>query len=457
MKIRNPPRTASILNRWVDDHARQIGQPPARVRNWVSFMILGGALENAGFEGIGPKFTIKGGVALELRLRQISRATKDFDLILNSDTGDLIEELESALVRPYQGFSFRRKDEPERMPNGAVRVKISLTYLGKPWGTVSVDVARRGRDGAEVEMVEAISLLPLGLEGPEALPCLSLPYHVAQKIHAMTLPPPEGRRNERFRDLIDLLLIREWVTDFESVKRACREVFESRNTHSWPPFLTVPDHWVVPFERMASDLSLATTDVYHAAIEIRQFISTIDESAEWLGDLPSLKGLSATTWYFAVGPDENVHRIPAHLGEGFFTGERDGDVPIRPEWQRDPGGVALIGVVLLLRNRRPAFVEGVATAAIALTDEMAGLTVEYPPVVWEALAKELLRQMRVPIRGIRALSVFLQKAQCRLPCQVGKAMGSSTAQAHWWRTNWRWEWFLWDLEKCLPVIGAKPG
>jgi hypothetical protein len=214
---------------------------------------------------------------------------------------------------------------------------------------------------------------------------------------------------------------------------------------------------VVPFERMASDLSLATTDVYHAAIEIRQFISTIDESAEWLGDLPSLDGLSATTWYFVVGPDESVRRISARIGEGFFTHERDSEMPIPLEWQRDPGGVALIGVVLLLRNRRPVFVEGVATTAVALTKELAGQTVEYPPVVWEALARELLRQMRVPSRGISALSVFLQKAQCRLPCQVGKAMGASTAQAHWWRTNWRWEWFLWDLEKCLPVIGAKPG
>ncbi|HEX7241754.1 MAG TPA: nucleotidyl transferase AbiEii/AbiGii toxin family protein, partial [Longimicrobiaceae bacterium] len=316
----------------------------------MSYAVLGGALDTAGFEGRGRKFTIKGGVALELRLRHLARATRDLDLILNSEAGDLLDEIQTALSRPYQGFTFRVKGDPELMPNGAARVQVALQYLGRSWGTVRIDVARHEGDGADVEMVEAFSLAPFGLHGPEALPCLSLPYHIAQKIHGMTLPPREGRRNERFKDLVDLLLLREWVTDFDAVQRACREVFQNRATHSWPPFFEPPAHWAEDFGKMASESALPTTDLYDAAIEIRRFISQIDESADWWAELPSLKGLTATTWYFAVGPDGTLHRVHAYIGESFFTGERDYDAKIQPDWQRDSGGVALIGVVMLLRN-----------------------------------------------------------------------------------------------------------
>ncbi|MBV9773931.1 MAG: nucleotidyl transferase AbiEii/AbiGii toxin family protein [Gemmatimonadetes bacterium] len=423
------------------------------MRNWVSHIVLGGALETAGFEGAGRKFTIKGGVALELRLRHLARATKDLDLILNSDNGDLIEELEGALSRPYQGFSFRRKDQPELMPNGAARVEISLQYLGKPWGTVQVDIARYEGNGAEVEMVEAISLAPFGISGPEALPCLSLPFHIAQKIHGMTLPPPEGRRNERFRDLVDLLLLREWVTDFDAVQHACREVFANRGTHAWPPFFEVPEHWIAPFERMASDLNLNINDICQAAIEVRQFISEIDASATWLANVPLEEGLSATTWYFALGSGDTIHRIPAHVGEAFWMGRGPEEVP--SEWQHEPGEILLIGVVLFLRDRQPIFIESASVHGVALVEEQVGKPVECGPEVWDALALEILRQARAPIRGVQALRVFLTKVRRNLPCVVAAMGGVSAREAHRWRLSSHNEQLLWNLRESQPVLRAR--
>lgn len=456
MKTRKRPVSARVLTQWVDAYAREHEQPPARVRNWISHMILGGALERGGFDGAGRRFTIKGGVALEMRLRHLARATKDLDLILLSGEGDPMEELAIALSKPYEGFSFRLRGEPEVMPNGASRVDVSLEYLGKSWGTIHVDVGRKEGSGTEVEMVEAIPLAQFGLEGPEALPCLSLPHHVAQKIHGMTLPPPPGRRNDRFRDLVDLLLLRELITDFDAVKRACKEVFETRGTHSWPPFFTPPDHWVERFAAMAEDLSLSISDLYQAAIEIRQFIVKIDSAAEWVRNLPSLDGLTATTWYFAVGSDGELYRVPVRIGEGFFVGPRPAASEIPAGWQRDAGAILLIGVVLFLRNREPVYVQGVSAKGFALSDKMAGKPVEFAPVIWEALAAELLRLSRAPFRGLQALSVFLSKFHCRLPCEVAVILASSTAQAHWWRTNWKSEWFLWDLHNSEPLQGRRP-
>ena len=46
--------------------------------------------------------------------------------------------------------------------------------------------------------------------------------------------------NARYWDLIDLLLLRDLIEDLSPVREACIEVFDSRETHSWPPELLVP-------------------------------------------------------------------------------------------------------------------------------------------------------------------------------------------------------------------------
>lgn len=453
MNTRKRPISARILNQWVDAHARQHELSPARVRNWVSHVVLGGALEQSGFNGAGRRFTIKGGVALEMRLRHLARATRDLDLILLASDADPVEELGVALARPYEGFAFRIRGDAQVMPNGACRVEVALQYLGKSWGTVQVDVGRSEGEGTDVEMVEAIPLAPFGLDGPDSLPCLSLPYHVAQKIHGMTLPPLAGRQNERFRDLLDLLLLREWVSDLDAVRRACLDVFETRGTHPWPPRIAIPDHWVGPFQAMAVDVGVTPSDVHSAAIEVRQFLTRIDEAVPWYGELSDLSGLTATTWYYIIDSDGRPRRIPAKDGEHLFTG-RYRESEIGPAFQRDPGGVAAVGVVLLLRNRRPAYVDGMATKAIALQESVVGMPVDFGSAV-NGIAADILKRAQVSSESCAALSVFLTKINTRLPCERAESMGVSTTQAHWYRVNWRSKWFLWDIHDKQPVSGKR--
>jgi hypothetical protein len=85
--------------------------------------------------------------------------------------------------------------------------------------------------------VEAIALTDaFGVSGPAHLPCLPLRFHVAQKLHGMTLPPWRGRQNERFRDLVDLLLLDALVVhDYPALRNACELVFDRRNTHGARP------------------------------------------------------------------------------------------------------------------------------------------------------------------------------------------------------------------------------
>jgi hypothetical protein len=57
----------------------------------------GGVLERA-TNADSPLFIVKGGVALELRLRDRARATKDIDIVLRDTTADLADSLEEALT-----------------------------------------------------------------------------------------------------------------------------------------------------------------------------------------------------------------------------------------------------------------------------------------------------------------------------------------------------------------------
>jgi hypothetical protein len=273
-----PPPSAGVLARYAQAYARELGVAEGRVRAWVAYMIMAGVLDRA-TNADSPLFIVKGGVALELRLRDRARATKDIDIVLRDTTADLADSLEEALTgEPYQGFYFRRKGQPLLLDNGAVNMEFGVTYKGQPWTSVSVDIARAEAGEADVEWVDAIALTDaLGVTGPAQLPCLPLRFHIAQKLHGMTLPPRPGKQNERFRDLVDLLLMDAMIThDYVALRAACELVFRNRNTHAWPPDLaTVPAHWAQPFARLAAELELAETDVEVALVRVRDLVARI--------------------------------------------------------------------------------------------------------------------------------------------------------------------------------------
>jgi len=272
------PANRTVLAKYVDGYARELGTDVLRVRRLISFMALAGALQEAVLADGQPKFVLKGGVTLELRFRDRARATRDLDVILNTDEGDLLDEIESALTTPYEGFAFRRKGEEHRMPNGAVRMRVQVEFRGREWGTVEMDIAHREGE-TEVEFLGGIDLIHhFGIRGPEEIRTLSLRHHIAQKIHGATQPAADGRINERFRDVVDLLLMREIVTDHVALREACEEVFGRRATHDWPPLFEPPEGWRDAFARMAREIEMPITDLDDAISELRSFVEQIATS-----------------------------------------------------------------------------------------------------------------------------------------------------------------------------------
>jgi hypothetical protein len=252
--------------------------PEARARLWVSYLMLGGVLLRANRSWPAPVYVIKGGVALELRLRERARATKDIDLSVGAAAPDLVMHFEETLSEPYEGFQFRRRGEPHIMANGTVRLDVAVQYHDAPWNTIQVDLASHEGPSTQVDLVDTMSTARLGLNGPDQLPCLALPYHIAQKIHGMTQPRGEDRRpNERFRDLIDLLLLAPLVEDYAQLRAACDDVFDARATHRWPSArLELPATWRDPYIALATSVGGVTTDFESAVREAESFLARID-------------------------------------------------------------------------------------------------------------------------------------------------------------------------------------
>jgi hypothetical protein len=96
----------------------------------------------------------------------------------------------------------------------------------------------------------------------------------------MTEPPlDEAMPNERFRDLVDLLHMRELTTDLRGVRAACVDVFTVRAKHQWPPVLDPPAFWDAPFASLAEEVELPVRSLEDAVPVGQSFIEDVDGAA----------------------------------------------------------------------------------------------------------------------------------------------------------------------------------
>lgn len=275
---RKPPHNVQVLQRWVGELAREQEVAPGRVQRWISFMVVAAMLENVRDENEDPLFVLKGGAAMELRLGLRARATKDFDTAYRHSIDNMLDRLDDALRSGHGDFTATR-NEPELMQEtDSLRIQIKLGYRGRSWATVQLEVAAaEGVAGREIDRVPGTPLDSLGLTAPTEVPCVSIRYQIAQKLHACTAIPTGGRTNDRFRDLIDLILLEELVQDNEwaAVREACEELFGLRGKHTWPPNISVFDGWEAPYRALAAELAFPVLDVQRAAERVEALVRRI--------------------------------------------------------------------------------------------------------------------------------------------------------------------------------------
>lgn len=106
-------------------------------------------------------------------------------------------------------------------------------------------------------------------------PVYPVNQHVAEKLHALTLP--RDVENTRARDLVDLIwFIRHFSFRSEALAIACIATFERRATHPWPPVIDVPpESWTRPYGVWQAELELAEATPAAAAASLRHFLEPV--------------------------------------------------------------------------------------------------------------------------------------------------------------------------------------
>jgi hypothetical protein len=288
-----PPKTAQALTQAINKCGRELGMGPDWVRRWVAFTVVAESL--AGYAPDGqPAFHFKGGAAIELRLRQLGthtagatafmqpRATKDLGATFLGTLDAIEGAVRAALAVPHRHWAFRvevETRETAHMRRFNVRVGYREERFGRtvdqPFSNIQLEVSAYEGTPRAPDMVAAYSLHPFGLAGPEALPCIPLTRQVAQKLHAATEVPASGRRNDRFRDLLDIVMLSALVPASTDLRTTCEETFAVRQRHAWPPEVVLHAHWREPLEQQAVAMGLAFGSADDLVASVARYITDI--------------------------------------------------------------------------------------------------------------------------------------------------------------------------------------
>lgn len=263
---------------------RQLDSIIRRIWGTDNHVAIRTLIANAIVASMLPNGVAKGGSALKMRLGSSqTRFTRDLDTAAVGSCSEYIACLSSRLEEGWEGFTGhiveRKPPSPEGVPDAYVMrpFDVKLSYLGRPWCTVPLEVgANEIGAAAEPEWVEIADvddmLLELGFSALNRIPMMSAHYQVAQKLHALT------SLGDRARDLVDLQLIaRNMTVDTAEVRTTCQRLFASRRAQAWPPKLAVQPGWDKLYAESAKGLPVLQ-DVGSAVEWCNGFIDEIEHT-----------------------------------------------------------------------------------------------------------------------------------------------------------------------------------
>ncbi len=268
------------LQRWISEWAAATSETEARVQRRIALVAIAAVLGHRQDDQTEPLFVIKGGSALELRYGSKARASRDIDVEFRGLVDDIYRAVAELIDAGWSGFGGRVLDpQPLNIPWAHVtglRMDVRMTYLDRPFANVPLEIVTRPTP--RVEYVPSLRLDPVGLRGPDQIACLSLPYQVAEKLHACTDPLDGLRTNDRVSDLMDLILIEDLSPDLglSRTRRASVEVFIERATHPWPPVASSTPETEQLWNRLVDDTGFHVKTLSDAVRRVNDLISAID-------------------------------------------------------------------------------------------------------------------------------------------------------------------------------------
>lgn len=226
---------------------------------------------------------LKGGAALEFRLLDRARMTKDLDLVIRihqADGTNVRESLIDALTADpdRDGFIFRVGSPTalmaDRTGRPAWRFSVEAWLAGKLFAGVRLDIAARNEELARTEFLQLPGTLSFAGVPPRSIEAVDRVQHFAEKLHALTREYPD-RPNTRIKDLADLVLLIEiGLSADRTLVDTVSHVFAVRGTHPIPSVIgDAPPAWEAGYPGIATGLTKTPPDLPAALALVRAFWS----------------------------------------------------------------------------------------------------------------------------------------------------------------------------------------
>ncbi|HEY0165667.1 MAG TPA: nucleotidyl transferase AbiEii/AbiGii toxin family protein [Jatrophihabitans sp.] len=289
------PASKSILNAWVNQAQAQVGLDTGRLGWLVASTVVVAALQRAIDEEGRTRFLLKGGTYLQHRLSWSGRPTKDIDGMVRGDIDEFLAALDDALRLPWGPLVLTRDAiEVINTPGKIIkprRFDVLVSLKGQVWRRIQIEIAADEAGaiwGARHPRRPGPAPLRPAQSGPPSRNRHAVPDRT--EIHAGTDPhDPPDLRNDRARDIVDLLLLRDLVHAEQSptaaeVRQACVSLFESRSAEArelgrperrWPPVAIAHEHWSRDYS-VAATAGGVTVSLADAVGELNRWIALID-------------------------------------------------------------------------------------------------------------------------------------------------------------------------------------
>jgi len=287
MTYGSPQALRTALEHRLLANSREAGVALDRLRRRVLFERIVARL-HAAEPGL---WVLKGGMALEVRLSDSARLTKDIDLGLR-DTVPTPTHLHERLIDALSDDPFNDRfvfevSEPAALREDGGghltwRASIAAFLASKPFGAIKLDVSPRAY---ELQATDRLTLPnSLGFAGIPTVEVeiIDVHRHAAEKFHAMTRDFGD-RENSRVRDLLDLvLLIENDMLNPSVVADSARAVWAERDGTEPPRRLPpLPTSWPGRYAQLADDHDVEARD-FPRAVELVQRL--------WIEMYPNEKG-----------------------------------------------------------------------------------------------------------------------------------------------------------------------
>jgi hypothetical protein len=234
------------------------------------------------------QWVLKGGFALELRLEDKARTTKDIDVLALIDANEILSSLRVAGaldLSDWFSFEIRQGEGRDPLPLGGARFHVRSLLDGRRFEEFHVDVGIGDPIIEPLDYLEGTSLLEFSGIDTVLIPCYPVTQQIAEKLHAYTRPYVSGE-SSRVKDFVDLLLLAGLeIVHADRLRQAIAATFEKRGTQPLPDDIPNPPvAWSQSYRRLAAHVEMKYNTMAEASAALREFLDPIlkgDGAHEW--------------------------------------------------------------------------------------------------------------------------------------------------------------------------------